>query len=123
LKDAYAFDGGDMLTARYEEGGAGTYEYDGVTWRKASYTMDAQGNVKVVTYNTTISAANLYADHSASSRLIKTVNQGERVAIRNITSGMTTTLVSFTDSAGKTWYQVEHGGSEGWISEDHFSSK
>jgi len=78
-------------------------------------------------YTTTLSGANLYADHSSNSRVIKTIKAGETVAVRQTTTAgngyTSSTPVTFTESGGRTWYFVEHGGSEGWVSSEHLSLK
>jgi hypothetical protein len=124
--ESIAFDDGLSLHSAYTQGGAGTYEYNGM-WRKSSDNRDAQGNKIIILYMTTISNANLYTEHSTNSKVIKTINAGESITVRSTTVSTANSTssfpVTFTDSAGKTWYQVEHGGSECWISSEHLLLK
>jgi uncharacterized protein YgiM (DUF1202 family) len=70
---------------------------------------------------------NLYAEPSANARIIRPINAGEAVRVLNDpvpnSGGMGYSPVTAVDSAGNTWKQVEYGGSEGWVREDHLSGK
>ena len=110
----YAFDDGEELKKVYrgQGGGAGTYEKYGRNWRKVSYIRDAYGNIPFKPYSDGVIAnTNLYADHSATSRVIKTISKGDTVTIMG---------KDFIDNTGKQWQYVQHGreNSGGWVSQD-----
>jgi len=105
------------LYEAYSRGGPGVYtrsNFHSKEWTRVSDIITVKNAQPELRKDFVTNNTNLYADHSLNAKVIKTIKKDEIVTV----------LENWiTDSAGKQWAHVEHGGSSGWVLGEHLLGK